>query len=366
MADVTLYLHPGLATGSNNGTSEANAWQSWSDALTGLTSAYPNITATTQNSIAGTSQSVDVIVLGGNVTLTHTTAISIGVISNSTYPLRFVANPATAAPGTWDTGKPMLTYAPSAAGTCFNFGAVVDVEHYVEFVDMQFAYTPTYQGASSSRCIYNNAAKAAGSRMVLKNCHVKGNDCTAGFKSFVHANSNNMLVVAHNCIFEDFTFSGTATDNSPLRCTRAASEGVSEAYNCTFINCDTCVYAGTNNWRIVNCLFSSCVAVLGAGSVATGTGKNAANDALSLPGSDNTTSATFSFVSSTDRHLTAANTYGAGPSDGTYGSYVPTTDIDGDTRSGTTATVGADEVTGGSGGATASTKMAFYRMLRAA
>jgi hypothetical protein len=84
------------------------------------------------------------------------------------------------------------------------------------------------------------------------------------------------------------------------------------------------------------------------GTAATGSGKKATNGtqlANPLPGADNTyeISTTNLFVSTTDRHLQAANTWGAGPSDATYGAYVPQFDIDGDERTGTTASAGVDE-----------------------
>jgi hypothetical protein len=330
MADVTLYLHPGLATGSNNGSSAADAFQTWAGALAYL--------GTNHADLVTAQESVDVIVLGSTVDEFNTELV-LDIVSNSTYKLRFVADPTTATPGIFDATKPGWERgADDTDQFTFNMGGA---SAWVEFVGLNFYDPDAYKFSSQTNMFYNPVAAASGSRLVFRNCYFKADQSTAGaIKYLVRLQSTNIRVIAENCVFDGFT--GATNGYAVFRDERFSSEGVSEVYNCTFVNCPAVLSStSSGQWRWVNNLVSD-------SSISTGiasSGKNVTNQTnveTTLPGSDNTYEATFSFVSSTDRHITAANGLGAGPSDVTYGTYVPTTDIDGDTRSGEATDAGAD------------------------
>lgn len=343
MADVTLYLHPGLATGSNDGSSEANAWQSWAACMSGLSSNYPDISA------SGSAESVDVIILGGSSTVVATLVLEVNC--DATYPLRFVADPATRTVGVWDTGKPTLRFAATNdTAPCFNFSDTSGRLQYVEFEGLNFDWPQAYNGGTATGFFANFTQNAAGSRFVFDRCYFKGATATgSAFKVWFWGESNNGPFTAKNCVFADTDYSGSGAFYI-VRYPRSASEGISEFYNCTFVNSlsNSSRFAealSSGSARVTNCLFVNHGSSCDSGSFASGSGKNASTAASGLPGSDNTYDISSSglFVDSGNYHLTSSNDWAAGPSDGTYGSYVPVTDIDGETRSGSTADAGADE-----------------------
>jgi hypothetical protein len=322
---ATYYLNPTLGTGSNNGTSEANAWQSWATAIAAINSAHPNMVTATEG--------VDLLVYGGAATLDQS-AISFSSVSSQAYPFRIIAMGAT--PGIWDQTKPTIlrtgTYSDAAAKFQFT-GSSVSL--WVEFVGLNIRND---QQIDFIRII---GAKTAGSRVTFRNCMLWGPTSGGTARYFFSTNDGTCDVVLENCVCQNFVKGGGGLN----MITRTNSAGSAAQYlNCTLVD-NTEFATGASGVRVTNCLFVNAGATIGGSpAILAGTGKNASTSASGLPGSDNTydISASGLFVSSTDRHLTAANGWGAGPEHGTYGAYVPDADIDGQTRSGATTDAGAD------------------------
>jgi len=174
--------------------------------------------------------------------------------------------------------------------------------------------------------------------------------------------STNVGTVHENNLFYDLGWGCIGTDGTNT------SRGT--LYNCTGYNYNTSNHAGgsfthqnTNGqWKVVNCIGIASTSSTRADfeqtyTLATGSDYNASSD-TSAPGANSIHSITASteFVSVTggseDFHLDSGSTLladGVGPSSDAA---VPTTDIDGDTRSGTTTDIGFDLYVAVGGGAT--------------
>lgn len=126
-------------------------------------------------------------------------------------------------------------------------------------------------------------------------------------------------------------------------------------YNCLVVGFDIGYgrrYSST--YTAVNCIAQGCTD--GFSSVSGSSDYNLSDISSDAPGANSVTSTlTFADASNGDYHLASGDTdaigAGIGPSSDAN---VPTTDIDGDTRSGTTCDIGADEyaAAGGGGGGT--------------
>ena len=333
MADITLYLNPDLGTGNNDGSSVPNAFQSWSICIAYLNTNHADMVTATE--------SVDIIVSGGIEDFVNI-QLSCAVICSETYPLRFDAS-AVATPGIWDTTKPTLSWSPTsdAVTEFFPFTAIGDM--WVEFINVGIIWNTTYTGSSISRFFVNTGTKTSvTSKLVFTDCYIKGgNNTSAGEMTFYYSQAGGMTVKAENTIVENFTTSSGLF--YPFWNTRFSSEGISTFVNCSLINLDDFdndAFA-RSNCLMINCLFSnvtdpSC-------DEHADCGYNASDSATALPGINNTNSASFTFISSTDRHLTNSNAWGAGTGVATYGPYVPSLDIDGDIRGAVTVSTGVDE-----------------------
>lgn len=342
MADVTLYLDPGLATGNDDGSTAANAFKTFASCVAYLNTNHADMVTATQ--------SVDVIWLstsGGissSTNVTHTLTVN----CSETYPLRFVGDPDTVTPGIWDTTKPTLEWSPTSSSypQHINF-AGTSLSVYVEFVNLNFLWNSTYNGSTQSKFFENTTAKAAGSKMVFTGCMFKGgvNTGTAS-KVYIRCSSTNMVATVNNCIAFDQTHSGTGVAIF-LYNTRPLSEGVCVIANCSVKNVSQLVTdTSSSNVAVVNSMLIDVTdpSMLGSHAATGYNSTNAASGATNypLPGSNNTHSEAADFVSSTDFHLNSANGLGAGTGVATYGAYVPATDIDGDSRGTATTDTGAD------------------------
>ena len=110
------------------------------------------------------------------------------------------------------------------------------------------------------------------------------------------------------------------------------------------INCP-----GSGAFISINNIFFNNASGTTTGNVDGDSGYNGGESGDSLPGSSNRTTVVSGDFDDygNDKFILAAGAsvigYGVGPSDGTRGSYVPTTDINGTTRAGATCDIGADE-----------------------
>jgi hypothetical protein len=330
MADITFYLEPGHG-GTDVGT-ESNPFASWASCIAHLN---------TLNFIT-LEQTCDVIVRGA--TVSTGASIAWTFVCNETFFVRFVGDPAQRVPGVYDAAAPgcILNY---ASPTPFFFDSTG--QFVVGFVGLNFEGVGG--GSTSARYgIEFNANIGAGSRIFFDGCYFKGfENASSGGRAFLHLNRAAVVANIENCIAEGFTT--TAGTNCLYFDVRASSDGTKVVANCTFINSPVVISRLTTAIIIgVNNLFVDSA----TGALHANSGYNASTAASGLAGSNNTynISAEGLFVSSTDRHLAAPNAWGAGPDNETYGEFVPLYDIDGDERTGLTASAGADEPASGGGG----------------
>jgi hypothetical protein len=350
MAALTKYLDPGLATGLNDGTSEANAFQSWANCVSDLNTNHSDMVAD------GDNITVQVLATsGGFETWPVAGQTGLAISCDATNFLKFVGAAADVTPGIWSTSVPGVVWGPTSGGTVgWSLPGVASGSMHITFENLAFEWdTSAYTGASSTLFFKNETnSKTAGSQLIFEGCYMRADAAktNTGVSSFYQAQAGNITMTCNNCIFQDFT-SSSGTVNL-LRSTRNASEGVHLFANCTFDNMDELFDTSnaTSHTRVVNCLMNDVTDATIPIAAAANTGSNAANDATTLPGSDNTNSVTFSFVNDpTDMHLSATDGNGAGTSDATYGTYVPATDIDGDSRGTSSADVGMDEFVAAAG-----------------
>ena len=132
---------------------------------------------------------------------------------------------------------------------------------------------------------------------------------------------------------------------------QSQTAGSAKVINNTFQNCTVGV-AGLSSTKVLNNVFQDCGTDV-SGTVDTGNSGNNLSDAASgLPGSNNVHNSTLTFADKAgdDFHLDSGDSdaigAGVGPSSD---SDVLTTDVDGDTRSGTTCDIGYDEFVAGGG-----------------
>jgi len=171
----------------------------------------------------------------------------------------------------------------------------------------------------------------------ITNCVVKAirtSGSVTGFNSRPWGGSAGGTSVIKNCA----TYNGYQGFNSDL--------AACEMYNCTSFDCDYAFVADAA-FTAKNCL-GSCVASYGqfVGTFSAGSDYNAEDDSGGVPGAHSHSGHAFTFVNAgaDNFHLASgdvgARGLGIGPGSDAK---VPTTDIDGDARSGATCDIGADE-----------------------
>lgn len=125
----------------------------------------------------------------------------------------------------------------------------------------------------------------------------------------------------------------------------AQGSGGEDIINCVIQNC-TIGIEGLANTKIVNTVFQDNTTDINGTVDTVNSGNNLSDSATSLPGSNNVQSSTLTFEdkANDDFHLVSGDTDAIGAGIGPASdSDVLTTDVDGDTRSGTTCDIGFDE-----------------------
>jgi hypothetical protein len=216
-----------------------------------------------------------------------------------------------------DTSKYLITANSSSA-----VAVIRNRINYTRFSNLQvFA---TYTTSENNRCLYSNSEDP----ITLKNCIFKGN--TGSESRGVEIGGGSSTII--NCVFYDFA----------NRAFYNESAGSANLYNLTIANCGVGIYRYAGTVTVKNCLFADCTT--DASGTITDTYCATTNNntkGLSSGGTGNRFSQTFSFVGAADFHLASNDAGALGYGTDLSGSGV-TTDIDGETRSGTWD-IGADE-----------------------
>ena len=201
---------------------------------------------------------------------------------------------------------------------------------------------------SSQRSCVNIAAQAAGNTHDIERCVFLSIAAAAPAQkvAITTSDSDTVLTIKNNVFYD---FDDTGDDAIDIA---AQTAGTAKIINNTMQNC-TVGITGLGNTKIVNNVFQNCGTDV-SGTVDTGNSGNNLSDAASgLPGSNNVHSSTLTFLDAAndDFHLDSGDSdaigAGVGPSSD---SDVLTTDVDGDTRTGTTCDIGYDEFVAAGGG----------------
>jgi hypothetical protein len=220
-------------------------------------------------------------------------------------------------------------------------------DDHVTFDGVQFAHV----NATGIGGMLSPDAQAAGSRINVLNCHLKGYGGSSYTEMGVYASNANTVVNVINSVFSQFSTVGSAS-SGPIN----AAAGTVNLYNCVCIGGYRTVsaaggtinakntyaggnggggdfYRGSGTLAKTNCVSSDTTAS------ATGTGVTASNCLVSK--AINTTN----FVSTSNFDLpgTGSALYHVGVPPGGSDPLNYSTDIHGDAYDGTTPSVGADE-----------------------
>jgi hypothetical protein len=346
---ITYYLDAGLTTGNNDGTTPEHAWRTWGACITALNTNHADLIAQ--------QEQIDVVV-SGNATWSTATAsrLTLSVNSSSDFYIRFVA--ATPNQGVWGGPGPQITIDNTSFPQEYAFSHTSASRFWCIFEGINFWFPLTYTGGNTSMVFQTAVAASTTSVVIFDGCYVKFAAHTgSGPKAFMHRRVNNTFARYYNCVFEDIIQSSTgrvAIDDCTLGGTSSRAAG--PISNCTLINCNRFInrrsgQTNTDERLINNLLFNSVMTIGNMGGVHTGiSGKNVTNESeedVTLHGVENTYDAEFEFVSATDRKLTAANNWGAGPMHGYYAfasTSVRAADIAGTARVGFFTDAGAHQV----------------------
>lgn len=316
MANVTRYVVAGLATGLGDGTSEANAYD-------GIDSLRAGITTEFSDDLVTADVNLTVICSNPSDLNDACEANFSAVVMDATRHITFQnSNPAQ--PYKITTPTSSTGYAIRCSGSAapwifergFEFFRDVNLNEY-EIVDAR-ASTLQIDGAVA----YINTITNSGSG------------------HFVSATLSGAVEIT-NSIMRDFGKTGAGAAASALEINNYNANN--KSINNTYIDCGDAIECVNGTVKSRNDIFQNNT------NDTTGTGTfdvdYALTDAVSIGGANSVTSTTLTFVDAAndDYHLAAGDTaaIGAGVGPATD-SDVPTTDYDGDTRSGTTTDIGAD------------------------
>ena len=239
------------------------------------------------------------------------------------------------------TWKSVYIFAPSAH------------RHTGKWVDGKYTLRSTYSGFTLSvpttirglQCLHEatgNSRSFLGtslSEIEIDQCIFKGNygGTISGCRAMYIYNVGYEPRITNN-IYQGFSGGGGSHVGLYVRISLS-----SEVYNNTFVDCNTGIYSN-NSSPVYNCL-AQCDDVAGTCFDGVGGDYNLSDDATAS-GDNSIIDATVTFAGAGDYHLASNDSSGAinggiGPTEDVD---VPTYDIDGDTRSGSTCDVGADEL----------------------
>jgi hypothetical protein len=338
---ISYYLHPGLSTGLNDGTSEANAFQSWAACVAHINANNPDFVAA--------EQAVKVWLLG-SVT-PHTVGLILTAKSSPAYPLIIEVPESLRSPGVFNSNAPgfsveggMLRFSPADGWAQIG----------LHVIGVQIT-------GPANRFMEITDATPVGGYVLFRNNYVKDryNTTTADYACVLNWTGTgvNKELVSQNNIYENFYSTYLPDLDRFARCQAFRMTGANTSFssaNDTYINLDNRAVQTdhSNNSSFVNCVFIDTARADSTSPRMTASlsGFNITNLSESDQGvlwaGVNTLydiDPSVLFVSATDRRLKQPNGYGIGPdnADTVRAAFVPQYDLLGVERTGTTTDVGA-------------------------
>jgi len=257
----------------------------------------------------------------------------IGWTTSATQYIKVWTNPAVGYrhPGKWATGNVYRLAVTNPANALFSFR---EEFIYLDGIEMQIKMT-----GGGTTPILNITQIGATNLGTITNCIFrKDPTSTSGTATGVQANDADAIVVVNNCVADGCDSSGFLSNTSSTM----------SVYNCTAVN-NSAGYGYrrvAGDMTVVNGIAQDCATAAFSGTFNANSNYNLDDDATA-PGANSVHSTTLTFVDKANHnyHLGATDNAafhaGVGPSSDAN---VPTTDIDGNPRAGTTSDIGADEV----------------------
>lgn len=325
MAEVVRYVNVG-STAGGDGTTNATA---------GANRAYATLSeweTNEQTNLVSAGDTHIVYCTGGQ----DSTAVLIDGWTTGASNYITVSNNTTDddAGGIFDSAKYFLDKGTGSGGI-----VTVNSDN-VKFSKVQFRRDGPTSGSLSRSCVLIQA-QASGNTHDYNDCIFLSIAPTAtAQKAGIVVTDSDTVLTTKNCVFYDFD--DTNDDGISIN---SQSAGSADLINNTFQNCTVGV-TGLSNTKIKNNVFQDCGTDVSGTVDTTNSGYNLSDASSGLPGSNNVHSSTLTFnnKASDDFHLASGDTSAIGAGHGpSSDSDVPSTDVDGDARSGTTCDIGFDE-----------------------